>query len=414
MLVEKAFAAYLKRKFASELRLSPIEGRPGPMPEPAKEYLLYIHIPFCEELCPYCSFNRFPYERDLAKRYFRSLKTEIDLYRDLGFIFSSIYVGGGTPTVLPQEIAAILDHCGKSFASPQISLETNPNHLGDDILKILKDCGVNRFSVGVQSFDNGLLKKMERFHKYGSGEEIKERLREIMGNFDTVNIDMIFNFPTQTRDMILADLEVIQDINADQVTFYPLMVSDVTAADLSRRFGEISHKKEKEFYELIDQTLAKDYACGTAWCFSRRKGMIDEYIVDYGEYAGAGSGAFGYLDGAVYANTFSLEEYSNSLQGMSLPLFAKKDFSFKERIRYEFMMKLFGVEMEISACERIFQGRFMKSLRKEINGLKLIGALYRDGDKLKLTRKGRYLWVVMMREFFTGVNNFRDFCRTSE
>lgn len=412
MLVETALTAYLKREFASELRLDPIGYRPRPAPEPAREYLLYIHIPFCEELCPYCSFNRFPFDRDQAKRYFRALKTEIDMYRDMGFMFSSIYVGGGTPTVLPQEMANILDHCGNIFSVSEISLETNPNHLRDDILKILLDCGVKRFSVGVQSFDNELLKKMERFHKYGSGEEIKERLAEIMGLFRTVNIDMIFNFPSQTEDSLRRDLDVIREIETDQVTFYPLMVSDMTRRELARTFGRISYKQERDFYRIIDESLSREYSCGTAWCFSRKKGMIDEYIVDYGQYAGAGSGAFGYIDGSVYANTFSLDEYSSTLKSGKLPLFAKKDFSFKERVRYEFMMKLFGTELTISQCERMFQGRFMAELWKEVTALRLLGALEKEGDKLRLTKKGRYLWVIMMREFFTGVNNFRDFCRT--
>ncbi len=412
MIVENVLTSYLKKKFAQELRLD-LEGIPWRLiPEPAKEYLLYIHIPFCEELCPYCSFNRFPFERENGLKYFRSLKKEIDMYRDMGFIFSSIYVGGGTPTVLPEEMARILDYCREIFAVSEISLETNPNHLTDGIIKILKDCRVNRLSVGVQSFDNDLLKKMERFHKYGSGEEIADRLKEIMGVFDTLNVDMIFNFPTQTRAMIEKDLEIIKDIKADQVTFYPLMVSDSTRDDLSGRFGAISYSQEKRFYELIDTSLSSDYSFGTAWCFSRKDSMIDEYIVDYGEYAGLGGGAFGYIGGSVYANTFSLEDYTKKIESGRLPIFGKKDFSIKERARYEFMMKLFGAELDLEDSERRFYNGFQANLWKEISALKLINGLYKEGNKLRLTKKGRYLWVIMMREFFTGVNNFRDICRT--
>ena len=121
-------------------------------------------------------------EKDLASRYFKGLSLEIQMYADLGFDFAAVYVGGGTPTVLPEEMAGILEQVKKTFAVKEISLETNPNHLKPDVMKIMKDAGVNRLSVGVQSFDDGLLKQMERYHKYGSGAEIKDKLSAVHGN----------------------------------------------------------------------------------------------------------------------------------------------------------------------------------------------------------------------------------------
>ena len=169
MILESALTAYLKRKHSEILQLTPVHEVEAPRPEPDREYLLYVHIPFCEELCPYCSFNRFPLEKDLARKYFRALADEVRMYADLGFNFAAAYVGGGTPTVLPEEMASLLHDLRKMFSMREISLETNPNHLTDEILGILKDGGVNRLSVGVQSFDDSLLKQMERYHKYGSG-----------------------------------------------------------------------------------------------------------------------------------------------------------------------------------------------------------------------------------------------------
>ena len=143
------------------------------------------------------------------------------MYGDRGFDFAAVYVGGGTPTVLPREMGTVLEALRKRFSIREVSLETNPNHLTDEILGMLKDKGVNRLSVGVQSFDDGLLKRMERFRKYGSGADIRARLEKTRGIFDTLNVDMIFNFPGQTVDMIARDVRTIIDIEADQVTFYP-------------------------------------------------------------------------------------------------------------------------------------------------------------------------------------------------
>jgi coproporphyrinogen III oxidase-like Fe-S oxidoreductase len=411
MITEALLTAYLKRKYNQTLQFDQVGSIESPRPREGAEYLLYIHIPYCEELCPYCSFNRYPLDRDMARAYFRSLSEEILIYRKLGFEFTSVYVGGGTPTVLPEEMGTLLRDLRSWFRIREISLETNPNHLTDEILEVLQRGGVNRLSVGVQSFDDNLLKQMERYHKYGSGNDIRERLASIMGRFDTLNVDMIFNFPTQTMSMLERDLEIIQEMQADQVTFYPLMVSEITKKELAKRFGPISYEQERAFYEKIAETLDHEYVCGTAWCFSRKKSMIDEYIVDYDEYVGAGSGSFGYVNGSCIANTFSIPDYMHQVSTGNLPILAKKSFSAKEQIHYDFMMKLFGTSLNIKDIEEKFKGKFQKTLWKEIPLFKLLGALTNENGSLRLTRKGRYMWVIMMREFFTGVNNFRDMCR---
>jgi menaquinone C8-methyltransferase len=411
MIIETGLTAFLKHKFSRILQLEDFQGITPPQPQDGKDYLLYIHVPFCEELCPYCSFNRVPLEHGLARDYFRALGREIRMYKQLGFDFRAVYVGGGTPTVLPEQMTEVLHELRSLFSVQEISLETNPHHLTDPVVDLLKRGGVNRLSVGVQSFDDGLLKQMERYHKYGSGADIKAKLSHYMGTFDTLNVDMIFNFPTQTLAMLEKDVEIIDAIRADQVTFYPLMVSDITRRELARRFGPIRYSQEKRFYLRIADLLSDNYSCGTAWCFSRKKTMIDEYIVDYDEYVGIGSGSFGYVGGACYANTFSIADYIQRTADERLPVMAKKVFSEAEQIQYDFVMKLFGTSLDVGKAEEKFRGKFMKTLWKEVSFFKLAGALDTSDGVLKLTRKGQYFWVIMMREFFTGVNNFRDTCR---
>ncbi len=411
MIVESLLTSFLKRKFNSTLQLTSFGELRPPPPVEGKDYLIYIHIPFCHELCPYCSFNRVPFEPHLTSAYFDALGREIEMYADLGYRFASAYVGGGTPTVLPDRLSLLLDDLRRLFPLREISLETNPNHLTADITEMLRDSGVNRLSVGVQSFDDSLLKQMERFHKYGSGDEIRRSLQQYTGTFDTLNVDMIFNFPTQTSAMLDQDLEIIQEIQADQVTFYPLMVSDMTRKELARRFGPISYQQEKLFYNRIRDRLDADYSVGTAWCFSRKRSMIDEYIVDYDEYVGTGSGSFGYAGGATFANTFSIDQYIRTVHQGRFPIQGKKDFSPSEQAQYDFMMKLFGNSLDLEQAERKYNGKFSRTLWKEISAFRLLGALVNENGMLRLTRKGQYLWVIMMREFFTGVNNFRDICR---
>ena len=374
------------------------------------DMLLYLHIPFCESLCPYCSFNRVLFDKDLCQRYHSALRKEIRLYKDKGYNFTSVYVGGGTPTIMMDELEKTLLLAGDCFSIREISVETNPNHLTQENVDILKKIGVNRLSVGVQSFDDGLLKAMGRYEKYGSGEVIAGRIAEISGQFDTLNADMIFNFPVQTEEILSRDLDILINTGVDQVTYYPLMVSESTRRKVNKTLGIVDYRKEKRFYQLISRKLASYYNSSSAWCFSRRGTMVDEYIVDYDEYAGLGSGSIGYMDGRSYANTFDIPQYIEMLDRGGLPLMAARDFTPRQQARYDFLMKLFGLKLDISFLRKKYGGRGIWYLWSDIFAFMLTGGLCYKHGTFYLTDRGRYYWVIMMREFFTAVNNFRDFC----
>lgn len=413
-MINQIVAKRAKREFARALNF---EG--GSLPAlPAcadeKPRLLYMHIPFCEELCPYCSFHRIAFTEQLATKYFKALRREINLYREKGYKFSGIYVGGGTPTVLIDELAETLRLARECFPIREISVETNPNHLTSRNIEILQKSGVKRLSVGVQTFNDDLLKKIGRYEKYGSGEAIAEGLKNAQGSFDTLNADMIFNIPAQTTEILDADLAVLLNLNMDQITFYPLMVSTITQELMEKTIGEVDFKGEQKLYKLIVKRLEKNYIFSSAWCFSRKKkdsSLIDEYVVDYDEYAGLGSGAIGYINGVCYSNTFDIEEYIARLDHGNLPLMASRRFDLHDQISYDFLMKLFSTKLDITALEEKYNGKFLKTLWKEIALLEIVRALRYFPPHLHLTPRGRYLWVIMMREFFTAVNNFRDYCR---
>ncbi|MBN2332352.1 MAG: coproporphyrinogen III oxidase family protein [Deltaproteobacteria bacterium] len=413
MIIEPLMTRFLRHLNQQYLTFKQYDSIDVPAGRPGQQYLLYVHIPFCEQLCPYCSFNRYAFNEKTARRYFAALRQEIRWYKDKNYHFNGVYVGGGTPTVLVDELVETLTEIRSLFPVREISVETNPNHLTDDIVSTLKTAGVNRLSVGVQSFDDGLLQSMERYHKYGSGAEIEARLKEYTGTFDTLNVDMIFNFPTQTEQIMERDLEVINRIPADQVTFYPLMASTSNEKAIRKTLGKVDYAQEKRFYQLILRRLSAHYTPGSAWCFSRKKSMIDEYIVDYDEYVGVGSGSFSYVSGTILSNTFSVSEYCSALEKGALPVTAKKEFTLLEQMRYDLLMKLFGTRLDRAAVRRKYGSLFEQLLWKEITLFRLLGGLRSDNDLMVLTPKGMYYWVIMMREFFIGVNNFRDMCRSA-
>jgi len=380
----------------------------------AAQRLLYIHIPFCEELCPYCSFHRIRLDENLAVKYHAALRREMAIYRQRGYRFSGIYVGGGTPTVLIDELARTLQLAREMFPITSVSAETNPNHLTEKNIAVLKQAGVNRLSVGVQTFDDELLKKISRYDKYGSGEDIAARLGKVMGSFDTVNADMIFNFPEQTEAMLEADLATLLKLKMEQITFYPLMVSTMTQRLMQETLGEVNFSHEKRLFKQILRRLEPFYESSSAWCFSRKKAadlLIDEYVVDFEEYAGLGSGAIGFLNGVCYANTFDIQKYIGDLERDILPLQAARKFDLPDRMRYDFLMKLFSTRMNVNDLEKKYAGKYFKTLWKEMAAFTLAGSFRYFSPNLHLTPRGRYLWVIMMREFFISVNNFRDYCR---
>ena len=378
-------------------------------PAAEKPRLLYLHVPFCEKLCPYCSFNRIVFDETLCRDYFRALRREIRIYKESGYDFRGVYVGGGTPTVLIDELEETLALARNSFDIREASVETNPNHLTGENIAALRRAGVHRLSVGVQSFDNSLLKNMDRFDKYGSGEEIRDRLKGIRGVFDTLNADMIFNFPSQGPETLDRDLDTLLDIGPDQITYYPLMVSDATRLRVQRTLGQVDSRREEQFYRQIVARLVPAYRFSSAWCFSKKGTIIDEYIVDYDEYAGLGSGSIGFLNG-----TFNIRQYIAQTGRGEMPLMASRDFSLRDRIRYDFLMKLFGMKLDTGAMRKKYDGKFYRHLWPDILAFLLAGGLRYEPPDFFLTPAGRYQWVILMREFFVSVNNFRDFCRDQQ
>jgi coproporphyrinogen III oxidase-like Fe-S oxidoreductase len=409
------FVGYISRGMANRyVQFDENTSGNPPQPKDAQAPLmLYMHIPFCEELCTYCSFHRVKFQEELARDYFVALRKEILMYHQRGgYNFKSLYIGGGTPTVLMDELTATIEWIKKYFDIEEISVETNPNHLDKDKMMALKAVGVGRLSVGIQSFDDDILRATDRFHKYGSGEEIAQRLQETQGIFKTLNADMIYNFPGQTEEILQRDLDTLLKLKVDQVTFYPLMMASTTRNKIEKTMGVVCDARGQALYEMIMTTLKKEYKLSTAWCFSRDASLIDEYVVNYEEYAGIGSGAFGYLNGCVYANSFNIPEYIQRVEEGKSPIAARRNFSRLSMMMYDFMMQFFGLKVDTNHlrqkygfCGAVFLWPVMLFFR-------LTGGVGKGDREGVFTTTKPYFGVIMMREFFTAVNNFRDYCRS--
>ena len=396
----------------TKMKLFPTELQMLPGPVKDHKYVLYAHVPFCETLCPYCSFNRFVFNEKRTVNYFKNLRQEMRMVSDLGYKFESLYVGGGTPTIIVEELVETIELAKQLFDINEVSCETNPNHLTPEVLNQLKG-RVDRLSVGVQSFDDGLLKQMSRYNRFGSGQEILEKIQNSVGILPSLNVDMIFNFPSQTEDILRKDIEMIIASGADQTTFYPLMSSPSVEKSLVKSVGKVDYQREAGFYQIIQEELGKEFTARSAWTYSRgRSTLIDEYIVQYEEYLAVGSGSFSYLGGKLFVNTFSVNEYNDFIQSGRMSVNATHQFSKKDRMLYRFMMELFDLKLNKKRFKEDFNVSVKAGLWLEYLFMNIAGAFEKGKDEyLHLSPKNRYLLVVMMREFFSGVNNVRDQAR---
>ncbi len=370
---------------------------------------LYIHIPFCKTLCPFCCFNRYLFKEEQARQYFKDLRKELDMYANLGFRFNDFYFGGGTPTVLMDELSDFVSYLRSKFDVRRISLETTPRELTPDSISRLQDIGVNRLSVGVQSFDDALLKAMGR--TLFKGEDSIEKLRLAQGKFDTVNVDLMFNFPTQTLEQFGNDVKIFKDLGTDQATFYPLMPSPHKLDALTRKFRKVDTSHEKQFYDLIlKEVLDAGYRASTAWCFSRGDLMIDEYIIDYDDYIGIGAGSVGFLGGDFLVNSFSIEGYHNLIEQGRLPIVRMRRLSDLEHYRYYMLTRFFGMKLENASFQKRFGADIHSKLPMEMLFFKGTGIVKEKDGTISITRSGMYPVGTMMKEFFAALNTLREYC----
>jgi menaquinone C8-methyltransferase len=215
--------------------------------------------------------------------------------------------------------------------------------------------------------------------------------------------------------MLRRDVAILKESGCNQTTFYPLMASPAVSRSLARTVGAVDYDRERTYYDIISEGLADTFEPGSAWTFSRiAGGMIDEYIVDYEQYVGVGSGAFSFIDGALYIETFSLRDYEAAINNGRTGVSTMRRFGTKDRMRYRFLMELFGLRLDKKKFEADFGVSIDRALALEMTFMRTAGAFAEDtADHITLTQKGRYLLVAMMRQFFIGVNNVRDQARAA-
>ena len=381
-----------------------------PEPQPGHQYLLYAHIPFCKTLCSYCTFHRFLFKEHKAREYFVNLRKEMDYVKALGYDFTSMYIGGGTTTILEDELIRTIEHARTLFPGiKEVSCETDPLQIATPTFRNLKGL-VDRMSIGVQSFNNDILKMTERYDKFGSGALIYERLQEALELFPTTNVDMIFGFRGQDLEMLQRDMDLLVELNPRQITTYPLMVTSQTRKSVKQTIAAKGIELADQ-YAVIMNTLGNHYRQLTSWTFGRTHDEgFDEYVVDHDEYLGVGSGAFSFLGSSLYVNTFSLRRYNERIKEGKTGVERRRQFDKHAVLQYRLLLGLFSARLSRKYFREVHGVDLDKALFKEMLGLRIAGAIKdnpEDPDNLIVTDAGKFLGLVMMKAFYSGMDNVR-------
>ena len=409
-LIDSVLLRIFRFRTRGFFKMQEADGRVPPGPREGGCYL-YVHIPFCEVLCPFCSFHRVQHCHEQALRYFNALRAEIWQYHLAGFKFEGVYFGGGTPTTEPDELIETIGLVRRLFGVREVSVETNPKDLEQPLLGRLRAAGVTRLSVGVQSFDDDLLCEMERYDKYGGGEETAARIKAAAGMFPTLNVDLIFNQAHQTLASLERDLDIFLALGANQISCYPLMTAPSVQRRMEGAMGVPDRRRLRVLFSAIQRKLLPDFTASSAWCFTRNGQGTDEYIVAAENYVGVGSGAFSYLDGTLYATSFSLAAYEARIAQGLTGIVTRHQLSTGDRLRYALLVRMFGLGLDRAWARRRHGRKFFWRLWGELRTLELLGAARRDARGWRLTPHGMYWLMLMMSEFFESVNTYRDAMR---
>ncbi|TKB56171.1 coproporphyrinogen III oxidase family protein [Ferrimonas aestuarii] len=404
--LERVMEYYTKRHLRMDTQAC--ESMPAPMP--GRKYMLYAHVPFCHTLCSFCTFHRFLFKEDKARAYFVALRKEMEMAKNLGYDFEELYIGGGTTTVLTDELARTIEHARKLFPSiKQVSCESDPLHLTSGEFMQLHGL-VDRLSVGVQSFDRDILARTDRLEKFGEPEVIFEKLARAKENFPILSVDMIFGFHGQTEEVLRKDMETLVKLSPTQITTYPLMITHQTRKSAKGTLANPNQNIARD-YELILNSLKGHYDQMTAWSFGKRADQsFDEYVVNYDDYLGVGSGSFSFLHDTLYVNSFSLRRYQEKIASGKMGVESSKFYNDKAIMQYRFLINLFGGRLSKSYFKENFDKTLWQGLTKEMAFMKATNGLIvdpNDPDKLQATPNGLMMGMLMMKNFYAGMDNVR-------
>jgi oxygen-independent coproporphyrinogen III oxidase len=370
------------------------------------EFGLYLHIPFCRQICPYCPYNKEIYHPEVAERYADAVKKEIDFYSKLigHRPVTSFYIGGGTPTtMLYSGLDRILEHVFEAFNMQcDVHMESHPNDLTLDNLKAISSLGVKHLSIGVEALQDHHLKALRRPY---SVQQVVTAVGRAVGNgFQCINADFIFALPGQTCGEVEQAGHALVEMGVDQVAAYPLFRFPYTKLGQTAR--ESNHNissifKRRKMLGILERIF---YAAGfertSVWAFTR-PGVPKYCSVTVPLYVGLGASGGSYLRDVFYLNTFNVREYIRALENGRLPIALSLDLTENMQMAGWLYWRIYETRFKRSDFQKRFGKEFDRVYGKYIKLFSLLGFLEKDdGDEIVLSNNGTY-WLHVLEDLFS-------------
>lgn len=373
---------------------------------------IYLHVPFCVKKCDYCDFVSFP-QNGMAEQYFAALWQEIELCREENGDrqFNTVFFGGGTPSALPPYyIVQTMERIRNSFnvTLEEATIECNPGTLDEEKLSAYKNAGFNRISLGVQSFDDRLLRGIGRIHTAEEAEEAV-RLARAAG-FDNINIDLMYGLPNQTEQDYLMSIWWAAGLGVQHVSAYSLILEEGTRLYDRVNRGEVSLPEEDAVYDMHRAGMEKLKALGyVRYEISNyaKPGKYSLHNMNYwnvGEYLGLGLNSSSALkrEGKLvrHRNTENIKEYIVDMERGSLPrrdeeMIAPSDEMFEWAMLG--LRKIEGVD-RVAFMQR-FGADFADVFSQAVHTLEHMGWLELDDEYIRLTDRGLDMQNSALMEF---------------
>lgn len=373
---------------------------------------LYIHIPFCKSLCKFCPYTKWVAGDDKIKKYIDYLFKEIDMYSNKPYIksmhFNAIYFGGGTPSLLSsKDVIKIISRIKSKFRledNAEITIEGSPLSFDIDKFQALKLAGVNRISMGVQTFN-------EQYSKMLGVPQEPDRackiIREALScNFDAVSIDLIYNLPGQKISEWEEDIKKAIELGVNQITLFPLALAPNTVLGnqvFSGKLPRINEQEvEYEFVELASNILKNHgfYQITNVDWISEGSNYkyCENHFSKLGNILGMGVGAFGELNGNSYINTARIDEYYSKLDEKLFPV--KKYSETADELIYQYMsMKLRCLKISDDDFSKKFGVSMYKHFKSQIEKLSGMGLIENANGEIRVTDLGSFYLYDISKEF---------------
>ena len=365
----------------------------------------YVHIPFCTQICYYCDFSKVFIKNQPVDSYLEHLIEEYDSY-DIKKL-RTLYIGGGTPTALSAPQLAFLlekltDKLDLSYLE-ELTIEANPGDLDQEKIAILKDSPVNRVSLGVQTFNDRMLKQIGRSH---SEKDIYENIANLKkAGFDNISIDLIYALPKQTMEDVKTNVAKAIALDIPHMSLYSLILENHTVFMNRMRRGKLPLPKEDLEAEMFEYIIAELEKAGFEHYeisnfskpgFESRHNLM---YWDNAEYYGIGAGASGYVDGVRYKNHGPIRHYMQAVEAGNTRV-QEEVLTLKEKMEEEMFL---GLRKKSGVSKKRFEEKFGLSFEDHygavVSELTEQGLLVPDRDIVRMTKQGLFLGDTVAEKF---------------